>query len=56
LRCMSPLLAQNGHRLDVEGCPLSELKQTSLFDCAMSAFDPKQTSAASLISLSFGGM
>jgi hypothetical protein len=28
LRCMSPLLAQSGHRKAAGECPLSEVKQT----------------------------
>ena len=36
-------MAQNGHRLDVEGCPLSGVKRTSPFDYAASAFDPKRS-------------
>jgi hypothetical protein len=39
-----PLLAQSGHRLDVEGCPLLGVKRTSKFKSAISGFDPKRTS------------
>jgi hypothetical protein len=34
-----------GHRDGAEECPLSGVKRTSLFDSAMSAFDPNRTSA-----------
>jgi hypothetical protein len=40
---MSPLMAQSGHYNCADECPLSEVKQTSLFDCAMSAYDSKRT-------------
>jgi hypothetical protein len=42
--CDVRLLALSGHRRAANQCPLSGVKQTSRFDCAMSAFDPKRTS------------
>src|SRR5260370_19239646 len=36
-------MAQSGYHRRAEPCPLSEVKQTSLFDCVMSAYDPKRT-------------
>jgi len=40
-----PLLAQNGHSIRVDRCPLSRVKRTSQECTAMSAYDPKRTSA-----------
>ena len=48
LRCMSPLMALNGRRWAADQCPLPGVKQTSQFDGAMSANDPKQTSPGSI--------
>jgi len=45
LRCMSPLLAQSGHLAGEFQCPLLGVKRTLVGDAAMSAFDPKRTSA-----------
>jgi hypothetical protein len=39
-------LAQSGHRNGAAECPLSGVKRTSSRLLAMSAFDPKQTSAS----------
>ena len=38
-------LAQNGHSIRVDRCPLSRVKRTSQECTAMSAYDPKRTSA-----------
>jgi hypothetical protein len=40
-RC--PLLAQSGHAVCTDECPLSGLKRTSRFQSVMSGFDPKRT-------------
>jgi hypothetical protein len=45
LQCMSPLLAQSGHADTLNRCPLLGVKRTWLEPAAMSAFDPKRTSA-----------
>jgi hypothetical protein len=37
--------AYSGHRGGAEECPLLGVKRTSDFQCVMSAFDPKRTSA-----------
>jgi hypothetical protein len=41
-------MAQSGHLDCAKGCPLLGVKQTSQFDRAMSASDPKQTSLGSI--------
>src|SRR5215469_8809358 len=43
-----PLLAQSGHRATEFQCRLLGVKRTSEESAAMSAFDPKRTSAASI--------
>src|SRR5262249_26406276 len=43
LQCMSPLLAQSGHRDRANPCPLSGVKQTLRGRAPMSAFDPKRS-------------
>jgi hypothetical protein len=48
--CSGQLLAQSRHRQRVEGCPLLGVKRTLRFQGAMSAFDPKPTLAAPLLS------
>jgi hypothetical protein len=42
-------MAQNGHRLDVEECPLSGVKRTSQFDRVMSAFDQERRFAIGIL-------
>src|SRR5512139_4277558 len=42
---LCPLLAQSKYGLAHRTCPLSGVKQTSLFAAQMSAYDPKRTSA-----------
>src|SRR6266446_9241930 len=39
----SPFVAQSGHYLSVEGCPLLGVKRTSTAGVPMSANDPNQT-------------
>ena len=46
LHCMSLLLAQSGHPDRLTRCPLLGVKRTLVSHSAMSAFDPKRTSAA----------
>src|ERR1700740_236473 len=44
IRCAECLLlAQSGHRDRAAECPLLGVKRTSVFQSAMSAFDPKRT-------------
>jgi hypothetical protein len=38
-----PELAQSGHSIRAEQCPLLGVKRTSEIEAAMSAYDPKQT-------------
>jgi hypothetical protein len=45
----SPLLAQSGHLSLSSRCPLLGVKRTSVESGAMSAFDPKRTSATDVI-------
>src|SRR5271170_3933612 len=42
------LLAQSGHSATTVRCPLSGVKRTPLIEVAMSANDPKRTSASGL--------
>ncbi|SRR6266851_264854 len=44
--CPCPLLAQSGHYLSVEGCPLLGVKRTSTAGVPMSANDPTRTSSS----------
>jgi len=44
-----PLLAQSGHALVHCKCPLSGVKQTSLFALHLSAYDPKRTFGISVV-------
>jgi hypothetical protein len=43
LQCMSPLLAQSGHRGTEFRCPLLGGKRTLRGQALMSAFDPERT-------------
>jgi hypothetical protein len=40
-----PLLAQSGHPKSLQECPLLAVKRTLIGRAAMSAYDPKRTSA-----------
>ena len=40
LQCMSPLLAQSGHRNSTQECPLLGVKRTSGRSASMSAYEP----------------
>jgi len=43
VQCVSPLLAQSGHHVHAEPCPLSPVKRTSARGTSMSANDPYRT-------------